>query len=171
MASVIRRVGGALAAVTTAVVFIGAPAQAAAPHENLHGTFRETAAGSQLDYDIAGSAKLTVGEAFTIAKVTVTGLDPDKEYGSHLHDLSCSQGGGGHYQDDEGGAVTPPNELWLSSSEDPLGKLEPNSGGVAHGSGSAEWAARLTSETATNAKSIVVHEAGASTRIACADLI
>jgi len=62
--------------------------------------------------------------------------------------------------------VVPPNELWLSSGG---GGLGPNPGGVAHGAGSAVWQARVSS-TETNARSVVVHEPGTGTRIACADL-
>lgn len=151
-----------------AVGFVALPA-GAAEHRNLHGTFQETGVGAGLGYDIAGSAKLTVSTASTSAKVTVSGLDPAKHYGSHLHNQPCAAGGGGHYQDVEGGAITPPNELWLTSSSNALGTLDPNRGGVAHGTGSASWAARLNSTTQTNARSIVVHEPGGA-RIACADL-
>ena len=147
-----------------------APAGAAPGAESLHGTFRETTTGAGLGYDIAGSAKLTVGVDSTEAKVNITGLDPAKHYGSHLHNGTCASGGGGHYQDVEGGATTPPNEVWLSSTDNALGTLDPNAGGVAHGSGSATWAPRLDSTTQTNARSIVVHEPGTGARIACADL-
>jgi hypothetical protein len=140
----------------------------AASHETLHGTFRETAIGAALGYNLAGAAKLTVLAATTVANVNVSGLDPAKQYGSHLHNGTCAAGGGGHYQN-SGTLATPPNELWLSSSNNPLGSLAPNSGGVAHGSGSANWVARLTSTTQTNARSIVIHEPGGA-RIACADL-
>ena len=160
-----------LAAAVTTVSFVAATMPAgAADHQNLHGTFSETAAGAALGYDIAGSAKLTVSTDATTAKVSVSGLDPAKRYGSHLHNRPCSEGGGGHYQNIEGGTTTPPNELWLSSSADPLGSLDPNPGGVAHGRGSADWAARLSSPPQTNARSIVVHEPVTGTRIACADL-
>ncbi|MEY2431081.1 MAG: large repetitive protein [Acidimicrobiaceae bacterium] len=170
MRSVFRLVG-AIVAVTTASFWITAmPAGGGASHQNLHGTFRETAAGAGLGYDIAGSAKLTVSTDATTAKVNVSGLDPAKHYGSHLHNGTCATGGGGHYQDVEGGAAAPPNELWLSSDDTPPLTLDPNPGGVAHGSGSAPWAARLSSTTKTNARSIVVHEPGSGARIACADL-
>lgn len=168
---VLFRVVGVTAAITTASLWVVAmPAGAAASHQNLHGTFRETTAGAGLGYDIAGSAKLTVGSDSTAAKVNVSGLDPAKHYGSHVHNQPCAAGGGGgHYQNVEGGATTPPNELWLSSSDNSV-TLDPNRGGVAHGRGSAPWAARLSSTTQTNARSIVVHEPGTGTRIACADL-
>ncbi len=150
-------------------VFSPAGAGAAPAEAKLHGVFRETAAGSALGYDIAGSAKLTV-KAGTVATVNVAGLDPAKHYGSHLHNGTCASGGGGHYQDVPGPLVTPPNELWLTSSANPLGTLDPNPGGVAHATGTALWAARTNSVTATNARSVVVHEPVTGTRIACADL-
>jgi hypothetical protein len=160
-----------LAAAITTVTFVAVTMPAgAADHQNLHGTFNETAAGAALGYDIAGSAKLTVSIDETTAKVNISGLDPVKRYGAHLHNRPCSEGGGGHYQNAEGGATTPPNELWLSSTDDPLGLLDPNPGGVGHGRGSAGWAARLGSTTQTNARSIIVHEPVTGTRIACADL-
>ncbi len=136
----------------------------AGPGESFHGTFNETMAGHDLGYDIHGSAKMTVGSADTAAKVNISGLDRAKTYGSHLHNGTCASGGGGHYQDTEGGAGTPPNELWLTNGGT---TLVPNNGGVAHGSGSATWAARTSSQV-SNARSVVVH-AGIA-RIACADL-
>lgn len=157
--------------VALAVAALGTTTAGASPDgQSLHGTFRETAAGAGLGYDIAGSAKLTVTSSSTEAQVNISGLDPAKHYGSHLHNGTCASGGGGHYQNVEGGATTPPNEIWLSSSENALGTLDPNPGGVAHGSGSATWTARLDSTTQTNARSIVVHEPGSGVRIACADL-
>ena len=139
----------------------------AGPGESFHGTFNETEAGHDLRYYIHGSAKMTVGSDNTAVKVNISGLDASKTYGSHLHNGSCASGGGGHYQNvvssDESDKV-PPNELWLTTSKN---VLVPNKGGVAHGSGSATWAAR-TSSSETNALSVVVH--GGSARIACADL-
>lgn len=137
----------------------------AGPGESFHGTFNKTMAGHDLGYDIHGSAKMTVGSADTAVKVNISGLDPAKAYGSHLHNGSCASGGGGHYQNIVPGGTIPPNELWLTN----VGTtLVPNNGGVAHGSGSATWAAR-TSSQATNALSVVVHEPGGA-RIACSDL-
>jgi hypothetical protein len=143
-------------------------AASAGEHTSFHGVFRETAlaAASPLHYDIHGSATMTTGAAGTTVKINVSGLDPTKTYGSHLHNGRCASGGGGHYQDDEGGSTVPPNELWLTTGS---GGLVPNLGGVAHGAGSATWQARTSSTTQTNALSVVVHEPGGA-RIACADL-
>lgn len=162
----------ALAAATLmASTALTATAAGAAHGSTLHGTFNETAAGAApaLGYDIHGSAKMTLTADGTAVKVTVSGLDPAKTYGSHLHNGSCASGGGGHYQDLVGAVpdvVTPPNELWVTTSGT---VLESNKGGVAHGSGTATWAARTTSTTETNARSVIVHEPGGA-RIACADL-
>ncbi|NNE97205.1 MAG: hypothetical protein HKN24_14380 [Acidimicrobiales bacterium] len=144
----------------------GAVPAGAGNSARFHGTFTETPAGAELGYDIHGSAKMTVWTDATAVKVNVSGLDPAKAYGSHLHNGTCASGGGGHYQDDEGGDIEPPNELWITNSGT---TLSPNPGGVGHGGGSADWAARVTSTTQTNARSVVIHEPG-GTRIACADL-
>jgi len=143
-------------------------AASAGEHGSFHGVFRETAlaAAPPLHYDVHGSAKMTTGAAGTTVKITVSGLDPTKTYGSHLHNGNCASGGGGHYKHDEGGSTVPPNELWLTTGS---GGLVPNRGGVTHGAGSATWQARTSSTTRTNALSVVVHEPGGA-RIACADL-
>ena len=153
-------------ALMAAALFGMAGPVSAAPASSFHGTFDETAAGQGFGYDIHGSAKMTVGADYTAVKVNIAGLDAKKTYTSHLHDGTCASGGGGHYQDDVGPIDMPPNELWLTTSGN---KFAPNNGGVAHGRGSAPWAARTSSPSpSTNALSIVVHGDGA--RIACADL-
>ena len=154
------------AAVAVVAPAFGAPPAGADKDASLHGVFGETAQGADLGYDIHGSVKMTIGTSGTVVRVNVSGLDPAKAYGSHLHNGACADGGGGHYKDDETGAVTPPNELWLTS----VGNvLVPNPGGVAHGEGSATWMARISSDS-SNARSVVVHEPGSGARIACADL-
>lgn len=163
-----RVIGGGLA--VGVLLLTAAPAGAGQPQvQNLQGTFTETATGANLGYDIHGSAKMSIGANGTNVTVNIAGLDPTKSYGSHLHNGTCASGGGGHYQHDPSGGVTPPNELWLSSTDDAQGPLRPNPGGVAHGSGSATWEARISSAN-TNARSVVVHEPGSGVRITCADL-
>lgn len=151
--------------VATLGVF-GTTSATAEPAGSFHGVFVETSAGSAAGYDIHGSVKMTIGAAGTLVTANVSGLDPAKVYGSHLHNGTCASGGGGHYQDVEGGAVVPPNELWLTTNG---AGLAPNAGGVAHGAGTATWVARVSSAS-TNARSVIVHEPGSGTRIACADL-
>lgn len=136
---------------------------------SFHGRFNETAAGAAdpLGYDIHGLARMTTGERGTVVWVFVTGLDPEKHYGSHLHNGTCASGGGGHYQNEEGGGKTPPNELWLTTNGT---TIEANRFGLALAGGTASWTAR-TSGSMTTAQSVVVHEPDAvGTRIACADL-
>jgi Cu/Zn superoxide dismutase len=161
-----KRKGVAGLLVVAALTLGAAGAASAANQASSHGTFNETQAGADLGYDIHGSAKMTISSSGTVVKVNVAGLDPAKEYGSHLHNGTCASGGGGHYQDIEGGATVPPNELWLTTSGS---ILESNRGGVAHTTGSATWEARTSSTSLTNALSVVVHEPG-GVRIACADL-
>lgn len=165
----LRIIGGVVAA--GALLLTTAPAGAGEPNvQSLHGTFAETQTGTNLGYDIHGSSKMTLSADGTVVTVNISGLDPSKHYSSHLHNGTCSGGGGGHYQDAPGGSTTPPNELWLSSTDDPQDGLHPNPGGVAHADGSATWTAR-TSGDGTLARSVVVHEDVAPpNRIACADL-
>jgi hypothetical protein len=158
---------GVAGLLVVATLTLGAASTASAAHAaRYHGTFNETEAGADLGYDIHGSAKMTINTSGTVVKVNVAGLDPAKDYGSHLHNGTCASGGGGHYQDIEGGATARPNELWLTTSGS---ILESNRGGVAHATGSATWEARTSSTSQTNARSVVVHEPGGA-RIACADL-
>jgi hypothetical protein len=146
---------------------VSAGGAAAGGHTSYHGVFDETAVGAGLGYDIHGSAKMTIKSSSTVVKINVSGLDPSKTYGSHLHNGTCASGGGGHYQDTAGGATVPPNELWLANSGL---TLRSNPGGVAHATGSAPWMARTSAAAPlTNARSVVVHEPGGA-RIACVDL-
>lgn len=164
-----RMVGSVAVGLSLAVGTLIGTATVASAHgrTSLHGHFDETEAGAALGYDIHGSARLTIRSKGTVARVKVNGLEPGGNYGSHLHNGTCASGGGGHYQDVEGGATTPPNELWLTNRK---GYLVPKRSGVARGSGRATWTPRLSS-TATNARSIVVHEPDTGVRIACADLL
>lgn len=152
------------------VTAAGSTAEATHRQAQFRGEFQTTVAGSNLGYDIGGTATMKVRASRTTARVRVTGLERSLEYGAHLHNGTCADSGGGHYQDqDDGlGLETPPNELWISSRHNTA--LKPNRRGVAHGSGRAHWAARTTSDTQTNARSVVVHAPETGTRIACADL-
>lgn len=143
-------------------------ADAAGP-EDFNGRFTETSAGAERGYNIHGSAHMTVHPNKTAVSVTIYGLDSGTTYGSHLHNESCADGGGGHYQDVEGGLTTPPNELWLSSTNDPFAGITPIKQNKVDADGSSRWAARTDSETMTNALSIIVHAPNGA-RIACADL-
>ena len=83
----------------------------------------------------------------------VRGLEPGATYAAHVHNAPCSAAnpGGGHYQNVPGAGAAPPNELWLSSTSDPMAGITANPGGVAHGRGSADWIAR------PEAQSVVIH--------------
>jgi len=93
-------------------------------------------------------------------------------YAAHLYREPCSAAnpGGHHYKDDPAGSGVPPNELWMSSTDDPMAGIVANSGGVGHGHGHAPWVAR------SEASAVVIHAipAGGTTaggsKIACADL-
>jgi hypothetical protein len=64
----------------------------------------------------------------------------------------------------------PPNEIWLSSTADPLAGITSNRRGVSRGEGSSDWIAR------PDAQSVVIHaiEPGGTPaggiKVACADL-
>src|SRR5690606_6356823 len=65
---------------------------------------------------------------------------------------------------DPSGPMAPPNEIWVSSTNDPRGNLVPNQQGVARGSGSADWVARQ------QPLSVMIHEPEfPGLPIACAD--
>jgi Cu/Zn superoxide dismutase len=136
------------------------------------GKFTTLPDGTAMGLTIEGTAKMTRTDDGTFVKIRVRGLEPGTTYAAHLHNAPCSAAnpGGGHYKDDPAGPAEPPNELWLSSTSDPFAGITANAGGVAHGSGSADWVAR------DDADAVVVHAIppGGTTaggpKIACADL-
>jgi Cu/Zn superoxide dismutase len=154
----------AIAALTAAPALAG-PAK-------VRGKFQTLPDGAAMGLEIGGFAQLTRSDAGTAVKVVVRGLEPGTTYAAHLHDAPCSAAnpGGGHYKHDPAGPAMPPNELWLSSTDDPMAGIRANSGGLAHGRGSADWVAR------PEAQSVVIHfiPPGGTTaggpKIACADL-
>jgi Cu/Zn superoxide dismutase len=119
-----------------------------------------------------GFTTISRSDAGTQVKAVVRGLEPGTTYAAHLHDAPCSAAnpGGAHHKNDPAGPSVPPNELWLSSTDDPMAGITGNPGGVAHGRGSADWVAR------PHAQSVVIHfiPPGGTTaggpKIACADL-
>jgi hypothetical protein len=136
------------------------------------GTFQTLPDGAAMGLEIEGFATITRGDADTEVKAVVRGLEPATTYAAHLHNARCSapNPGGAHYKNDPAGPSTPPNELWLSSTDDPTAGIRSNSGGLAHGRGSADWVAR------PEAQSVVIHfiPPGGTTaggpKIACVDL-
>ena len=154
---------GALAA----VLVPGSPAEAATSV----GRFVPLPAGETLGLEVDGVAVLRRTADATSGRVVLRGLDPGMVYAAHLHNQPCGLGAGGsHYKDDTAGAGAPPNELWFSSSDDPFAGVTANRGGVARGSGAADWVAR------PEAQSVVIHQVVPATgtsggpKIACADL-
>jgi hypothetical protein len=160
-----------LASAATLMAALGA-VPATAGSSKVRGTFQTLPDGTAMGLDIDGFATLTRSDAGTEGKVVVRGLEPGTTYAAHLHDAPCSAAnpGGAHYRNDPAGPGMPPNELWLSSTDDPMSGIGANSGGVAHGRGSADWVAR------PEAQSVVIHfiPPGGTTaggpKIACADL-
>ena len=157
-------------AVLAIVVLFVAPAASAATKDR--GTFQTLPDGAAMGLEIEGFAQLARDDSGTHGKVVVRGLEAGTTYAAHLHNAPCAAAnpGGAHYMDDPGGPGMPPNELWFSSTDDPLGGITANPAGVAHGRGDAEWVAR------PEAQSVVIHAIppGGSTaggpKIACADL-
>jgi hypothetical protein len=157
---------------TLAVVTLCALPSVAGAGSKARGTFQTLPEGAAMGLEIQGFAQLARDDSGTHGKVLVRGLDPGTTYAAHLHNAPCSAAnpGGAHYKDDPAGPALPPNELWFSSTEDPLAGITANPGGVAHGRGAADWVAR------PEAQSVVIHAIppGGSTaggpKIACADL-
>lgn len=149
------------------VLVPGSPAEAATST----GRFVTLPAGDDLGLEVNGIAVLRRTWDGTSGRIVVRGLDPGLIYAAHLHNQPCNIGAGGsHYKDVTGGAGAPPNELWFSSSDDPFEGVTANRGGVARGSGAADWVAR------PEAQSVVIHQVVSATgtsggpKIACADL-
>ncbi len=159
-----------LVGVTLAIALVAPPAAGGAT--KTRGTFETLPAGAALGLEIRGIAEVKRTDEGTAAKLVVRGLEPAATYAAHLHNAPCSAAnpGGGHYKNDPAGPGVPPNELWLSSTDDPLAGITANAAGVAHGRGSADWSARL------EAQAVVIHyiSPGGSTaggpKIACADV-
>jgi hypothetical protein len=137
------------------------------------GFFTTLPDGTAMGLRIKGFASITRTSDGTNVKAIVLGLARRTTYAAHLHNAPCSlpgNPGGAHYKNDPAGPAMPPNELWLSSTDDPMAGITSNAGGVAIGRGSADWVAR------PDAQSVVIHfiPPGGTTaggpKIACADL-
>jgi hypothetical protein len=60
-----------------------------------------------------GAALLVRTDAgHTLVSLQVSGLNPDKMYPAHVHNLPCSMQAGGHYQHTTDGGVNATNEVW-----------------------------------------------------------
>ena len=162
-----RRTGIAIAG----LIAVGAFASVAGAATKERGAFATLPAGTSMGLSLEGTAQITRTADGTSVKITVRGLEPGTTYGAHLHNAPCAVNeGGAHYKNDPAGLSTPPNELWLSSTSDPLAGITANAAGVAQGRGSADWVAR------PEADAVVIHAIppGGTTaggpKIACADL-
>jgi Cu/Zn superoxide dismutase len=137
------------------------------------GEFMTLPAGAAMGLEIDGVATIKRSQSGTVVRARVRGLEPGTTYGAHLHNAPCSapDPGGGHYKHDPAGPPVPPNELWLSSTRDPMAGITANRRDVARGRGEADWVAR------PEAQSVVIHSIppGGTTaggpKIACADLV
>ena len=76
--------------------------------------------------DADGEATLDVSGDGTEASLTVSGLEPDTDYISHVHVGGCDQPdpGGPHFRFDLNGAEEPPNEIHLPFTTDSDGNGE-----------------------------------------------
>jgi hypothetical protein len=121
------------------------------------GPFTMTQDGESQYGEIAGRALLWINSAGdSVARIYVTGLDANEEYPAHVHNAWCETGGGGHYLQDLDGADEDANGIWPFIATD------------ANGSGIGEEAEDFI--VRPDARSVVIHEPGTGTRLACADL-
>jgi len=106
---------------------------------------------------ISGRAQMIrTADGKTIVSVHVTGLAPNTQYGSHVHQLPCGvSDADGHYKNDPAGPAAPPNEIWPGFTT--------NADGIGNGNATVDWIA------GASAVSVVVHAPGGA-KIACADL-
>ncbi|MGC5614879.1 OmpL47-type beta-barrel domain-containing protein [Georgenia sp. Z1491] len=113
---------------------------------------------------VEGTATMVMTESGTEITTEANGLLSGEAHPAHLHDGSCADFGG-HYGDDPTGPMSPPNEIWLSSTGDPEGSLEPSPTGFATGEGGADWLPRV------QPLSMMIHDFEApGLPIACAPL-
>jgi hypothetical protein len=152
-----------IAASTLAIATIAVPAPtlvgATSWPEVTTGRFHSTMLGADRGYDIRGGATMIRSDhagGHTVVFSFASGLAPNTEYTSHVHNAACSTGGGGHYQHEVGGAVDGSNEIWPT--------LTTSRWGVAFGSATHAHRARQ------EAQSIVIHDPTDGGRIACLDL-
>jgi Cu/Zn superoxide dismutase len=125
------------------------------------GTANPTDGGSARVQAVANSSG-AAGK--TIVTLHVTGLAPNREFGSHVHILACGDNkAGGHYRNVPTGPATPDNEIWLDFTTDD------------EGSGSAQAVVNWTIRPG-GAKAVVIHDHGtepggaAGPKLACLDV-
>lgn len=122
------------------------------------GAFNRTEAGASLYQAIEGQAWVSGhSSGWSQAEVYATGLLANNQYKAHVHDANCASGGGPHYKQDPTMADVRENGLWPFVNVNELG----------YGTG---WASIGSLVRFEQTNSLVIHELGQSTRIACADL-
>ncbi len=96
-----------------------------------------------------GSARVhsvTTPNGKTIVTLHVSGLEPNRSFGSHVHVAACETGAaGGHYRNDIACPATPENEVWLDFTT--------NGSGNGHAKAVVDWPFR-----ANGANAVVVHD-------------
>lgn len=108
--------------------------------------------------DVAGSAVIARSEAGTTVTAQVSGLLPDTDYVSHVHERSCSDNGGDHFQFVDGTVEVPPNEIHLAFTSD--------------GDGDGYMTAENDSVAGDDAVAFVVHPVEfIDNKIACVDFV
>ena len=109
-------------------------------------------------YDgVAGEAYLARYDNGTTVTVELSGLLPDVEYISHVHEDECSENGGDHYKFDPDGSDMPPNEIHLAF--------------VSAADGAGFMTAENDMVAGADARSVVVHPVELlDNKIACAPL-
>lgn len=125
--------------------------------ERTSGTFRLLDTAPEGYSHVAGTATMARYDGGTTVTVELTGLKPDAEFISHVHNGSCADGGGAHYKFDPAGGDKPPNEIHLSFTS------------------TAEGTGYMTAENdrtaGPQARSVVIHPREfTDNRIACASL-
>jgi hypothetical protein len=126
------------------------------------GTLAPFAAAETMDENIAGTASLTTSATGTQVIMSVSGLDINEAYQSHVHQYPCSlNDAGGHYKIDPTIQTTEENnEIWPTLT-------------VA-GDGSGEADTSVEHIARADAQSVVIHRVvtgAASPKVACADLV
>jgi hypothetical protein len=118
-----------------------------------------TADGKTAGYNLTGGAFMvrTVAAGTTNVLIEVRGLAATSTYSAHVHTEACATGGGGHYKID-------PSIMMASEANEIWPTIHTDASGVGRGSVTVTHLARA------EAQSVIIHEIGAPTRIACVDL-
>ncbi len=109
--------------------------------------------------DVAGTAVIARSDDGTTVTTELTGLMPNADYVSHVHEQACSDNGGGdHFQFVDGTVEVPPNEIHLAFTSD--------------ADGNAMWSAQNDAVATGDAVAFVVHPLEfIDNKIACVDFV